>query len=184
MNTQELNDENQYFDLTQSDFLYFIIELRHAYLENDLEKAQELLPIINTSYFKYALEKEIYDLITVPPEGYQTILINDTLYYIIMNLENFAYKDDLYLQYKIMDIIGKNAMNFSTIQEQLKELFRDYLNDKNKFISTLTVSAKIRILKACLTYYLTEEYQNFLNFIEEDSVFAELTKYKEKNNEQ
>lgn len=168
---------------TDEDFIKWIVELRDAYLTNNIEKTEELLSLINHSYLRVSRELEIYNFIIIPPKGYYTSIINDALFYVILHLEGLRFKDDLYLSQKINQITQKNLFNIERTAEELKNLFNDYLNNEPLFILNLSLDTKLKILKMCLTYSLIDEYLSFLELVSKDKTFMERVKNKEQSYE-
>lgn len=179
----DLIDEEVDRTTTDEDFIKWIIELRDAYLTNNIEKAEELLSLINHSYLRVSRELEIYNFITIPPKGYYASIVNDALFYIILHLDGLRFKDDLYLSQKINQITQKNLFDVVRTKEELKDLFDYYLNDESLFILNLSLDTKLQILKMCLTYSLVDEYLNFVELIQNDKTFADRIRNKEQSYE-
>ena len=178
-----LNDEEIDKTTTDEDFIKWIIELRDAYLTNNMEKTEEFLSLINHSYLRLSRELTIYNFIIAPPKGHYASVINDALFYIILHLEGLNFKDDLYLQQKINYITQKNLFDVIRTKEELKDLFDDYLKNESLFILKLSLDTKLQILKMCLSYSLTDEYLDFVELIQNDRTFIERVRSRGENYE-
>lgn len=165
------NKEDKEGFITESEFLQTIIDLRQSYLDNDLERAKELLPIINNSVYRYGLETYIYNIIIGTTNINSLVNPNITLLYIIQNMSGLYHKDEIYLRLKILDIELTNIFVSDQIPQQLKILFNEFLDDKDRFFN-LTVEAKLLLLFNCIQYNLKEEEIKLQNLLHSDKSFG------------
>lgn len=151
--------------ISDEQFLSCVIELKQAYLDNDLEQAEKIVNILNTFQTQhkqsYVNMNTVFEIIYFSNAAMDNLIPNDTLFYIVEHLDNIEFQVDLQVKLSIDYILKSYKNDLELLKSKMQQLINKIIEEN--IFKSLSLNIKISLLKLSIEYQLEEEYMKIQN---------------------